>query len=689
MAKILLLEPYYKNKYPPLGLMKISSYHKDLGDEVVFSKGKLNSNKRLENNQNWDRIYITTLFTFEWEKTIEIIKYAKKLVVDKNKIFIGGITATLMPEEIQKETGIKPIIRKLDLKNEEAKKRIGYNNENIIDNYTPDYGILDTIEYDYPYENAYFAFMTRGCGMNCDFCAVDTLEPEYEPYISIKSQIEDVDKKYGEKKDLLLMDNNVLLSPKFEKIVEELIDLGYGKEDVYSKDELYKKRDGIIDFNQGLDANVLARNEKRARMLSKLELKPARIAFDHIGDEKTYVEAIKNCAKYGIKSFSNYMLYNADFVNAKGETYQADSPEDLYERMEITLELQKEINKNKSEEDQIRIYSFPMKYIPLKKKDRNYIGSKWNKKFLRSIQVMTLPVHGVGTVSEEFFRKSFGEDVEQFRRNIIMPESILMSRGKFLKRNNEKESEWKRKIEQDREARVYYSFYKEWNNLFDKIKNNDLVYDFINSIEDNSFRYNKFFKIKNKLIKKIYLLYLSPNQFLLLLNKLYLKNKTEDLKIIYNFTFEEFQLFYKKIIQYISGMTGSSKKIMGFIKMFGKKGIEDIILQWYNNDFRNEQILDKIKTSMYYTGKNYINIDKYKAIKRYIDLEFIKEEDLILAKKYIKNFNEKGITQLLKKYFDDFKETLKINNSNEILYENIEKKIDILTTELGEQISLF
>ena len=37
--RILLIEPPYKNKYPPMGLMKISTYHKLLGDEVRFYKG--------------------------------------------------------------------------------------------------------------------------------------------------------------------------------------------------------------------------------------------------------------------------------------------------------------------------------------------------------------------------------------------------------------------------------------------------------------------------------------------------------------------------------------------------------------------------------------------------------------------------------------------------------------------------
>ncbi len=39
--KILLIEPNYKNKYPPMGLMKLATYYRNRGDDVRFFKGDL------------------------------------------------------------------------------------------------------------------------------------------------------------------------------------------------------------------------------------------------------------------------------------------------------------------------------------------------------------------------------------------------------------------------------------------------------------------------------------------------------------------------------------------------------------------------------------------------------------------------------------------------------------------------
>lgn len=70
--KVLLIEPKYKNKYPPMGLMKISTYHKMRGDIVRFYKGEMPQDE-LEQYAP-ERIYITSLFTFYYDivkKTVE------------------------------------------------------------------------------------------------------------------------------------------------------------------------------------------------------------------------------------------------------------------------------------------------------------------------------------------------------------------------------------------------------------------------------------------------------------------------------------------------------------------------------------------------------------------------------------------------------------------------------------------
>ena len=60
---------------------------------------------------------------------------------------------------------------------------------------------------------------------------------------------------------------------------------------------------------------------------------------------------------------SNYLLYNGEDFKGKGRSYHADTPEDLYERMRISMDLCEELNKEL--DYRIAIFSFPMRYIPL------------------------------------------------------------------------------------------------------------------------------------------------------------------------------------------------------------------------------------------------------------------------------------------------------------------------------------
>lgn len=88
---------------------------------------------------------------------------------------------------------------------------------------------METIEHHYPLDTGYLTYMTKGYTRTCSFCAVPKLEPIYKEKISIKEQIARIKREHGERKDLILMDNNVLGSPRFPEIIDEIIDLGFHK----------------------------------------------------------------------------------------------------------------------------------------------------------------------------------------------------------------------------------------------------------------------------------------------------------------------------------------------------------------------------------------------------------------------------------------------------------------------------
>lgn len=551
---ILLLEPNYKNKFPPIGLMKLSTYFRMRGDNVVFYKGdlkeflinditsdcvaklseidssinwKLRSDKiasyiktrktifldqinlgeseskpllipwvnyykdfyhkkKYLDHPKWDWVCVTTLFTFYWDITIETILFAKSLVKNPKHLMVGGVLASLQPKEIEEATGIKPHCGIL------LKDGIDDDNNYIIDELPLDYSILDEIDYVYVDSGAFFSYTTRGCIRKCPFCAVPTLEPFFRSYIPLKERIDQTRRLYGDQQNLLLMDNNVLASEDLPHIIEDIRSCGfvpgakyvepnqyhlavrnlrlgindrayirkcwkllqqlndwkslnaetrteiydlrkkYGliqhitctKEAIISTyhyfakffDKKYAKQKGrlrYIDFNQGVDARLF--NEERVSLLAQIPVRPLRIAFDDVKTETAYVKAIKLSHQHGIKDFSNYLLYNFK-----------DRPEDLYYRMRVNVMLCEELD--------VSIYSFPMKYHPIRNEhshDRDYIGVHWNRKYIRAVQAILNATKGKIGRGVSFFEKAFGANTEDFMELLIMPETFLLFRFFF------------------------------------------------------------------------------------------------------------------------------------------------------------------------------------------------------------------------------------------------------------------
>jgi len=419
---ILLIEPGYKNKYPPLGLMKIAAYHGPHGkrDHVRFIKGEDSSVL----STAWDRIYVTTLFSFEFPKIAQTIDFALKVANGHaDKVFVGGIAASLMPEQfvdVARWRGIRfikgllaeapAVSLQLDSFSEELySEDIG---STPIEDLIPDYGILEQVDYEYPVRDAYFAYASRGCIRKCSFCGVPKLEGPQRDAESITRLVRAIEQRHGTKKDLILMDNNVTASEKFREIIAEIRDLGFGRDAKLMRGRTSVQR--RVDFNQGVDARILCKDPMYLRELSSICLSPLRIAFDHLGLKQPYERAVRYAHEFGLKSMSNYMLYNFH-----------DNPADLFERMRLNVTLNEELD--------LRIWSFPMRFQPTNLPHRTHVGEKWTRYQLRSMQIILQATHGVVSGAPDFFKRAFGDAYKDFEALLWRPHHYIFNRDWYEK----------------------------------------------------------------------------------------------------------------------------------------------------------------------------------------------------------------------------------------------------------------
>lgn len=416
--RVLLIEPGYRNKYPPLGLMKLSSYHRERGDEVRFVKGE----DRSVLLEAWDRAYVTTLFSFEWARTAQAIDFAIQAAGRQpERVFVGGIAASLMRNEFLAESrwsGVRFIsglldeapARSLQLSLEECEFGADDLAGTPIEERVPDYGILDDVNYAYPVNDAYFGYASRGCVRKCRFCGVPKLEGGQKEVPPLSNLVDGVMKRHGLKKDMILMDNNITASSRYKDVISEIRDLGFEAGATIERNG--RKIMRRVDFNQGVDARILAKTPMYLREMATICVSPLRIAFDHIGVRRVYETSVRMAADSGIRSLSNYMLYN--FM---------DTPDDLYSRLELNIALNEELG--------VRIWSFPMRYQPVTLKDRSHVGKNWNRYYLRSFQIMLQATRGIVSGNAPFFRRAYGEDREDFRRLLSYPHGFIFRREHY------------------------------------------------------------------------------------------------------------------------------------------------------------------------------------------------------------------------------------------------------------------
>lgn len=180
------------HNFPSLPLMKLSAYHKSIGDAVEL----------FDRWHSYDLVYASKVFSF----TDDIDIYP----VQADEVKKGG-TGYCISVQNGKEIF-------------DNSKNIGLDSE--IEHIYPDYSL-------YPEYKYAVGFLTRGCPRNCGFCVVGKKEG------TCSQQVADLSEFWRGQKEIKLLDPNILACKEHEQLLMQLA-----------------KSKARVDFTQGIDIRL-------------------------------------------------------------------------------------------------------------------------------------------------------------------------------------------------------------------------------------------------------------------------------------------------------------------------------------------------------------------------------------------------------------------------------------------------
>lgn len=259
-----------KHRFPNLACMKISSYHKQLGDEVTLELS-------YDNLENYDKVYISKVF---------MDTSVPEGVTDLSWVEYGG-TGFYFDQAPNLPYKIEHSFPDYHLYDNFIKSHFLYDEETGK--------ILNRSEFK-EYLDYSIGFITRGCFRKCGFC----VNKKYDRVFKHSPLKEFYDR---ERPKICLLDDNFLGHADWKAGLEELIATGRP-----------------FKFKQGLDERLLTPEKCEMLFNSKYDGE-ITFAFDRIEDYRMIEKKLKLIREYSQREIKFYVIcgfddngkYDADF----------------------------------------------------------------------------------------------------------------------------------------------------------------------------------------------------------------------------------------------------------------------------------------------------------------------------------------------------------------------------------------